>query len=230
MTFGKLDESAFQADVAEIKFKIKEYSDAGLSIFSTSSFQSQSLPLLHILSELSFKVPIYFTNTGFIHPETLSFADEVAARLKLDVIFLTPEVPKSRQITREGHLMYASDPDYCCYLNKVAPMEPVLRENDIWINGIRADQSSVRSEMGTEEPARFGCTRYHPMLRWDSRMIYYYRSIYSLPEHPLEAQGYASIGCEPCTSKAASNANARNSRWFGMNKTECGLNTVLVKG
>ena len=74
-------------------------------------------------------------------------------------------------------------------------------EHDIWINGIRADQSSVRAAMAEVEPANYGCSRFHPMLGWDSKMVYYYRKYHDLPEHPLEVQGYLSIGCEPCTSK-----------------------------
>ena len=103
----------------------------------------------------------------------------------------------------------------------------MLGEYDVWINGVRAEQSSVRAAMAEEEPATQNCLRYHPMLNWNSKMVYYYRKYHKLPEHPLEAQGYQSIGCEPCTTKAGE-GNERNSRWFGMNKTECGLNTTLV--
>jgi phosphoadenosine phosphosulfate reductase len=107
-------------------------------------------------------------------------------------------------------------------------LEPVLIEKDIWINGIRADQSDVRAAMTEEEPAQHNCKRFHPMLRWTSKMVYYYRQYNGLPEHPLESQGYTSIGCEPCTAKSFGDHNERNARWFGMNKTECGLNTTLI--
>ena len=82
--------------------------------------------------------------------------------------------------------------------------------------------------MAEEESAAHNCTRYHPMLDWDSKMIYYYRKYHNLPEHPLEVKGYLSIGCEPCTTRALDEGNERNSRWFGMNKTECGLNTAFA--
>ena len=82
--------------------------------------------------------------------------------------------------------------------------------------------------MSVETPAPHDCVRYHPMLDWDSRMVYFYRKNHELPEHPLEAQGYLSIGCEPCTTKFLAEGNERNSRWFGMNKTECGLHTTLA--
>ncbi|MFT7286489.1 MAG: phosphoadenosine phosphosulfate reductase [Halieaceae bacterium] len=225
-----LDKKDLEAKADAVVARLHAYLDEGKKVFTTSSFQSQSLPLLHMISRVGRDIPVYYTNTGFLFPQTVRFAEQLADQLSLNVIALRPDVPKIKQMDRAGRFLYASDPDHCCYLNKVQPLEPVLYENDIWINGVRADQSAVRAAMGEEEPAQHGCVRYHPMLAWDSRMIYYYRQNHSLPEHPMEAQGYLSIGCEPCTMKTSGEGNARNARWFGMNKTECGLNTTLVSG
>jgi phosphoadenosine phosphosulfate reductase len=225
-----LDKNDLQQRADAIVERIHGYLDEGKRVFTTSSFQSQSLPLLHIISRVGRDIPVYYTSTGFLFPETVRFAEQLGEQLQLRVIPLRPEVPKIKQMDRHGRFLYASDPDHCCYLNKVQPLEPVLREHDLWVNGVRADQSAVRAAMAEEEPAQHGCRRYHPMLEWDSRMVFYYRKLHDLPEHPMEAQGYLSIGCEPCTMKATAEGNARNSRWFGMNKTECGLNTTLVSG
>ena len=227
---GILDSNDLEARADDIAERLHGYLDAGKKIFTTSSFQSQSLPLLHMISRVNRDIPVYYTNTGFLFAKTVQFAERLAERLGLNVIPLRPAVPKIKQMDRSGRFLYASDPDHCCYLNKVQPLEPVLREHDIWVNGVRSDQSRVRAALREEEPARFGCLRYHPMLEWDSRMVYYYRKIHALPEHPMEAEGYLSIGCEPCTTQAIGDGNARNARWFGMNKTECGLNTTLVSG
>ncbi len=83
--------------------------------------------------------------------------------------------------------------------------------------------------MKTEQPAKYGVIRFHPMLDWSSRMIETYLKEHKLPRHPLESQGYLSIGCEPCTRKFDPNMTEREARWFGLNKTECGLNTELVQ-
>lgn len=214
-------------DVEGILRKIEGYIADGKRVFATSSFQSQSLPLLHILSLSKYKVPVYYTNTGYLFPSTLKFADHLSKRLNLNIVGLAPIVPKNRQLDRNGRLLFASDPDYCCYLNKVQPLDPVLREYDVWINGIRADQSETRKQMSIEEPAPYGCLRYHPMLEWTSKMVHYYCKDNNLPSHPMESEGYLSIGCEPCTTKYVE-GNERNSRWFGMNKTECGLHTDLI--
>ncbi len=127
-----------------------------------------------------------------------------------------------------GRLLFTSDPDHCCYLNKVQPMESILMSFDIWINGVRADQSKIRKNFKVEESAPHQVIRFHPMLDWTSQMISEYRKKHDLPIHPLEAKGYLSIGCEPCTRKYDPDISEREARWFGLNKTECGLHTDLV--
>jgi phosphoadenosine phosphosulfate reductase len=145
------------------------------------------------------------------------------------VIDVLPSTPKLMQKDNQGKFLFTSDPDYCCYINKVLPMEPLLLENDVWINGVRADQSAVRKGFNIEEKAKHGVTRYHPMLDWNGRMISQYIRENNLPKHPLEDKGYLSIGCEPCTRLLTPEMAEREARWYGMNKTECGLNTDLVQ-
>ena len=106
-------------------------------------------------------------------------------------------------------------------------MDPILIEYDVWINGIRAGQNENRKKMKVEEKSTHNTLRFHPMLDWSEKMIYDYIKEYQLPKHPLEEKGYVSIGCEPCT-RIAFGDDDRDARWFGMNKTECGLNTELV--
>ena len=223
-----LDKDELQKKADAIVDRVCQYLDAGKRVFLTSSFQTQSLPLLHMISRVDAEIPVYYTNTGFLFPETIRFADQIAGQLGLNVIALRPEITKLRQMDRDGRFLYTSDPDHCCYLNKVQPLEPILIDNDVWVNGVRADQSDTRAGMAVEQAAPHDCTRYHPLLEWDSRMVYYYRQMHNLPEHPLEAKGYLSIGCEPCTRKFNLDDGERGSRWFGMNKTECGLHTTLA--
>lgn len=198
-------------------------------MFLTSSFQTHSIPLLHIVSKIDKSIPVYYLNTGYLFPQTIAFKNELQSQLGLDFIAVEPIVPKSQQRDANGQLLFTSDPDYCCYLNKIQPMEPLLNKFDIWINGIRADQNKNRAQMQEEQATPQGATRYHPMLKWTSKDIFNYRKEHQLPAHPLEAKGYLSIGCEPCTRKSIDDHEERNSRWFGLNKVECGLHTDLVK-
>jgi phosphoadenosine phosphosulfate reductase len=212
----------------EIKSKIESYKDQGKTLFTTSSFQSHSLVLVHMLSRIDNTIPVYFINTGYHFPETVKFRDYITELFGINTIDLKSDVPKFMQRDYEGKLLFTSDPDHCCYLNKTQPMDAILLAKDIWINGVRADQSSVRAAMKVEQPAKHGCLRFHPMLDWNPKMIWEYQKEYKLPKHPLEDKGYLSIGCEPCTRKLDPDMQEREARWFGMNKVECGLNTDLV--
>ncbi|MBL3657469.1 MULTISPECIES: phosphoadenylyl-sulfate reductase [Fulvivirga] len=212
----------------EIKAQLEKYKEEGKSLFTTSSFQSHSIVLLHILSRIDKSIPVVFINTGYHFPETVEFKDRVADLFGLNTVDLKSETPKFMQKDAEGRLLFTSDPDHCCFLNKTQPVNRLLMQHDVWINGVRADQSAVRKAMQVEQPAPNNAVRFHPMLDWNAKMIYQYQKEYDLPKHPLENSGYLSIGCEPCTRKVNPDMMEREARWYGMNKTECGLHTDLV--
>ncbi|MCH8317082.1 MAG: phosphoadenylyl-sulfate reductase [Bacteroidetes bacterium] len=220
-------------DISHIKQQITNYKKQNLRLFASSSFQTHSIVLLHILSKIDKSIPIYFINTGYLFPETIRYKEQITELLGLDVQDVFSPTPKHLQKDEMGRLLFTSNPEFCCYLNKTQPLEPILAAHDVWISGIRADQSANRKEMKKEEKAPYNTLRYHPMLDWDSRMIEQYLKEYDLPRHPLEEKGYFSIGCEPCTRKFIPDdgdvSEMRDSRWFGMNKTECGLHTELVE-
>ncbi len=208
--------------------QLKTYQKSNKKIFVTSSFQTHSIPLLHIISKSEVNVDVLFINTGFHFPETVVFKDEISNLLKINIIDVRPQVSKNQQLNEDGHFYYASDSDFCCLLNKTQPLEPFLMQYDVWISGVRASQSAIRSKMKTEQEAPFYTMRFHPMLDWNEKQVYEYRMKHNLPEHPLDKKGYQSIGCAPCTRKFDIN-DERNARWFGQNKTECGLHKDLIK-
>ncbi len=215
-----MDSNAFQE-------KLANYKAEGKKVFLTSSFQTHSLPLLHMVARSGFAIPIYFLNTGYLFPETIDFRERVQEALGLDVRDLRPLVPKSQQKDENGALLFTSDPDRCCYLNKTQPLESVLAGMDVWISGVRWDQNPNRRHLAVEEETPEGVLRFHPMLDWTARDIHAYIKEHDLPRHPLEEKGYVSIGCEPCTRRSQL-TDERESRWFGLNKTECGLHTALL--
>lgn len=212
----------------EIKDQLGKYKAEGKKLFTTSSFQSHSIVLLHIISRIDKEIPVVFINTGYHFPETVEFKDHVTDLFGLKSIDLRSNTPKFMQRGADGRLLFTSDPDHCCFLNKTQPVDTLLMQNDVWINGVRADQSAVRKSMKVEQPAPHGAVRFHPMLDWNAKMIYQYQKEYDLPKHKLENSGYLSIGCEPCTRKVDPDMIEREARWYGMNKTECGLHTDLV--
>lgn len=216
-----------QMTIENITKSIENYTQQGKQLFATSSFQTHSIPMLHIISQIDKNIKIYFINTGFHFTDTLKFRDQVASLLNLNVVDLHSMVPRIQQRNEFGNFYFTSDPDHCCFINKTQPMEPLLHQTSVWINGIRADQNANRKNMKDEQKGPNGSLRFHPMLDWSSKMIYDYIKQHQLPKHPMDEKGYVSIGCEPCTRKVDLN-DPRSGRWFGMNKTECGLHTDLV--
>jgi phosphoadenosine phosphosulfate reductase len=213
---------------SEIEARVKSYKDQGKSLFTSSSFQSHSLVLLHILSRIDRSISVYFINTGYHFPETIHFKDRITQEFGLNTLDLRSEVPKFMQRDGDGKLLFTSDPDHCCYLNKTQPMDGILRSHDVWISGVRADQSAARAAMKVEQPAPYGSMRFHPMLKWTAKMIWEYQKEFNLPRHPLEDKGYVSIGCEPCTRRLDPEMQEREARWYGLKKVECGLHTELI--
>ena len=215
--------------VERFRAALQRHAEQNNRLFASSSFQTQSIPMLHLISSIDNSIPIYFLDTGYHFPETLTFRDEVAELLGLEVRIIRSPIEKIKQRHENGHLLFASDPDHCCFLNKTLPMGPVLHDFDVWISGVRRDQSSVRKQFDYEQPGKHGTTRLHPMLEWNSKMIWDYRKEHSLPIHPLEKDGFLSIGCAPCTRKFDMSGDTdRQGRWAGMKKNECGLHTDLA--
>ena len=198
-------------------------------MFLTSSFQSQSLVLLKIISEIEEKIPVLFLNTGYHFPETIIFKNKIIKLLNLHVIDLQSSIPKSLQKDGLNRLLYVHDPDHCCSINKVEPLENFLNVYNIWISGVRKTQTKNRKMMKYEERTQFKSMRFHPLLNWTDSMVQTYISENNFPKHPLDNKGYKSIGCEPCTRRISLDVfkDQRDLRWFGQTKTECGLHTEL---
>ena len=228
-----LDPAHLVSRIARIQAELVAYHARGQRVFATSSFQSNSVVLLHLLARLAPEVPVYFLQTGFHFPETLQFRRALTRRLGLDIRDLRAPLSRHHQVTSNGRLLFAEDPDRCCHVNKVLPLEPVLAAHDVWVSGVRASQSSTRAAMGRTAPGRGGVERFHPIIDWNARDVYQYVQAHDLPPHPLEASGYLSVGCAPCTRRPMDEPDLggpevpvdgeRAGRWAGMQKTECGL-------
>ncbi len=191
-------------------------------IAATSSFQTQSLPLLHMIAGTTPEMAVYFLDTGFHFAETLAFRDALMAEMCVKVITLTPEMGHARFRQRHGEL-YRSNPDLCCYINKVEPWQQVKSGLRAWISGIRRDQTENRRNTPIVSQTRDGRFKVCPLATWTERDIWRYINEHNLPVHPLLSQGYMSIGCAPCTRPITEAGDSRSGRWAGQAKTECGL-------
>lgn len=187
---------------------------AGLEgpIVATSSFQTQSVPFLHLLSQYLPEVPVLFLDTGFHFPATLAYRDQLQQLLGLRLVnVMAPQIP-----------LYAESTERCCQLNKVDPLGPALASAKVWLTGIRRDQTRQRSnvQLVSREPS--GLLKVCPMAAWTESRVQHYLEQHDLPEHPLTGEGYGSIGCAPCTRRS-SGTNSRSGRWADEEKTECGI-------
>jgi phosphoadenosine phosphosulfate reductase len=209
-------------------------------VAASSSFQTQSVPLLHIIAQTRPQMPVLFIDTGFHFPETLAFRDRLQARWDLNIHVVRPAISKGELFRKYGEGLYRHDPDLCCYINKVRPMQEALKSFRAWIAGVRRDQTKNRQGLEVVIRQTSDLLKIHPLLNWTEEQIAAYREAHELPVHPLYYQGYPSVGCAPCTRPVFSatatadggdDNDARAGRWAGSDKekTECGLHLAWDK-
>lgn len=219
--FADLNQQFEQASAADIL--AWGWQTFGPYIAVSSSFQTQSVPLLHLISQVCPEMMVIFLDTGFHFPETLAFRDELQARFQLNLVVVRPTIEKRQLVARYGEGLYRRDPDLCCYINKVEPMQRVLDGLYAWISGVRRDQNRLRQSLPILELESTGLLKIHPLLNWSKQQLWAYIDQHQLPAHPLFEKGYPSIGCAPCTRPVFAGEDDRAGRWAGQTKTECGL-------
>jgi phosphoadenosine phosphosulfate reductase len=194
------------------------------NIALVSSFGSESAVLLHLVAQIDKAVPLIFINTQKIFGETLAYRDELSERLGfVDLRVYRPD-PYRLALKDQTSLRWSYDPDGCCDLRKVEPLRRALQPFDAWISGRKAFQGKTRSALPRFEEDE-GRLKLNPLADWDRARLDAYFEEHKLPHHPLEAQGYPSVGCAPCTSRVQPGEDPRAGRWRGWDKSECGIHT-----
>lgn len=185
-------------------------------VLVTSSFAATSAYFLHIISRIEPRQKIAFIDTGFHFPQTLAYRDYLRDLFGLDVFDIRAEDWK-HAFTAEDRT-YEKDPDFCCSVNKVEPLEAIKPRYQVWVSSLMRWQTDHRAGMDIFEQRR-GLLKFNPMIDVSREARDEYIREHQLPFHPLVAEGYASIGCVHCTAKGED----RSGRWQGKPKTECGL-------
>ena len=198
-------------------------------IAMSSSFQTQSMPLLHMASRLQPDLPIFFIDTGYHLWETLMFREKIAHEWGLNIIDLYRDSRWDIFMRQNTRRLPVEDPNLCCFLHKVQPMQNALKGYKAWISGIRRDQTSVRATAKFLELQADGLLKINPLLNWTKADVNRYIKENALPQHPLYEKGYRSVGCAPCTIAIGVNDDERAGRWVGRGKTECGLHTDMFR-
>jgi phosphoadenosine phosphosulfate reductase len=188
-----------------------------------SSFGAESAVILAQIAEIDRDTPVLFLDTDKLFSETLRYRDRLVTRLGLrDVRTISPDLRRLAASDPRG-MLWLSDPDSCCALRKVEPLESALSGFDAWVSGRKRYHGGSRTALPVFELGDHGRVKINPLAGWSKGRMEAEFGVRNLPRHPLEALGYLSIGCITCTDRVRPGEDLRAGRWRDLSKTECGI-------
>ena len=212
--YGRLEGEALLAPLIEREFRGR--------IALLSSFGTESALLLDMVARIDRATPVVFLDTGKLFGETLRYRDALIARLGLAAVrSITPDPAQFARCDPDG-MLWRRDADACCRLRKVEPMARAVAGFDAIISGRKRYQGGTRRTLAPIEWAG-DSVRVNPLWSYDRERIERAMAARGLPPHPLEAEGFLSVGCMPCTDRVAPGEDRRAGRWRGLAKSECGI-------
>jgi phosphoadenosine phosphosulfate reductase len=190
----------------------------------TSSFQAEDVVLVDLIRQVQPDIPVLFLETFHHFAETLTYRDEMAERLKLNLVVLRAPEPAVG--------LWQTSTDDCCARHKVGPLFSALEAYGTWFTGLRREQSASRANLQHVEPFTLKSgkilRKVSPLAAWTTKDVWMYAKSHGIPLLPLYELGYSSIGCEPCTTLPLDPSNPRSGRWQGQ-KLECGIHLQPTK-
>jgi phosphoadenosine phosphosulfate reductase len=196
----------------------------GAGLVMTSNFGAEGVVLIDHLARIAPRTPVIYIDTGFQFAATDELKEELRARYDLNIVEVRSRLTVEEQANIYGERLFARDPDLCCRLRKVDPLGEALSGKRAWLTALRRDSSPSRSQLKPVEwSSRYELIKINPLCGWTKARVWDYISKHKLPYNRLYDEGYASIGCEPCTRKVAEGAHERSGRWDGLEKLECGI-------
>ncbi|MBS2963105.1 phosphoadenylyl-sulfate reductase [Actinocrinis puniceicyclus] len=182
--------------------------------------------LVHLAQAAAPGIDVLFLDTGYHFAETLGTRDAVAQAYQVNLLSITPLRTVAQQDADHGPRLHERDPDRCCALRKVEPLERGLKPYTAWINGMRREESATRADIRVVDyDAKREMVKISPLAAWTQDQVDSYIAEHAVLINPLFFDGYTSIGCEPCTRRPLPGEDPRAGRWAGLAKTECGLHT-----
>ena len=189
-----------------------------------SSFGAESVVLLDMVATIDPATPVIFLDTGKLFGETHDYRDELTGLLGLEDVRVVQPARRDLDLHDPQGALWQRNADLCCHIRKTEPLEQALAGFAAWITGRKRFQGGLRSGLPAiegDEPS--GRIKINPLAPWSSDDVERYRQLRNLPDHPLAAEGYRSIGCHTCTRRVIPGDDARAGRWWGLDKTECGI-------
>jgi phosphoadenosine phosphosulfate reductase len=189
--------------------------------------------MIHHAVKAEIPLPVFTLDTQLLFPETIALQGQLEEFFGIEIEGLVPEFTVAEQAKEFGNELWKSKPDLCCQIRKVEPLKTKLSQLDVWITGLRRQQSETRGKTQILELYHFDILRdqyvmkLNPMANWSREAVWDYIKQQKIPYNPLQDRGYRSIGCWPCTRAVGEGENERAGRWTGFDKSECGIHTFL---
>ncbi len=210
------------ASASEIIAWAREQFGDGLVVASSMA----DTHLVHLAQAAAPGIDVLFLDTGYHFAETIGTRDAVAQAYQVNLISITPRQTVAEQDAEHGPKLHDRNPDQCCALRKVEPLERGLKPYAAWINGMRREESPTRADIRVVDyDAKRNMIKISPIAAWTQADVDAYVEDNQVLINPLFFDGYTSIGCEPCTRRPLPGEDPRAGRWAGFGKTECGLHT-----
>jgi phosphoadenosine phosphosulfate reductase len=200
-----------------------------------SSFQGAGLVMMHLAKQAGLAFPVFTLDTGLLFPETIALQKRLEDFYGCKIESVQPDLSVEQQAEVQGPELWKRDPDLCCTMRKVLPLQSKLHDLDCWITGLRRNQSESRAGIGIielytlDQNSGSEIVKLNPMAKWSREAIWDYIKQHKIPYNPLHDQGYRSIGCMTCTRKTGDGEGERAGRWIGFKKVECGIHTFMSK-
>lgn len=223
-TLELLNHQLEQKDVDDILEWCSE--EFGNKIVLGTAFGVSGMVLIHKIASLGLPIKIFTLDTGLLFQETYDLWDQLEEDYGIDIERVSPILTLDGQSQLHEPELWEKNPDKCCYIRKVLPLKKYLMNKEGWITGLRRSQSESRKNISMIEwDIENKVVKINPLANWGFQQVWDYIHEHSLPYNPLHDEGYPSIGCFPCTSKAISDENERSGRWANLDKTECGIHS-----
>ncbi|QOR61239.1 phosphoadenylyl-sulfate reductase [Sulfurovum sp. ST-21] len=216
------------ASVHEVlKYFLEKYKDR---VSLSSSFGAEDQVLTDLILNIDADTHIFTLDTGRLHPETYDVMDATNLKYNTKIAVYFPEASNVEALYRtqgvNGHYESIEKRKHCCFVRKIEPLQRALKDVDVWITGLRSEQSVTRQQMPlVEYDEKFKVIKVNPLIAWSEKEVWEYIKEHNVPYNKLHDQGFPSIGCAPCTRAVEEGEDIRSGRWWweSPEHKECGL-------
>lgn len=218
-----INQELAQGDTVDvIKWAYKTFGDG---LVYSCSFGAEGIVLIDLISGVKKDARVTFLDTNLHFSETYELIERVRDRYPdLRLTIKQPDMTLEEQAQAHGDELWSRQPDLCCQIRKVEPLDSALRGAVAWMSGLRREQSATRAHVQfVNRDEKFQSLKICPLIHWKWEEVWQYIRMFELPYNPLHDQSYPSIGCAPCTRPVAEGEDSRAGRWANQGKTECGL-------